>query len=216
MLAQFRPALLLTLVLTAVTGLVYPFTVTVLAQMLFHSKANGSLITRDGHVIGSRLIGQNFAAPQYFHGRPSATGSNSYNAAGSGGSNWGPTNPDLAKRISNDAVAYRTANGVRGNLSSDALTTAGSGLDPEVSPANALLRVKRVARARHCSEQQLESLVNSHVQGRGLAVFGEPRVNVLELNLALDQSFPFTNYCNFLVVIGHSGNDETSLWRPGQ
>lgn len=182
----------MTLVLTVLTGLLYPGIVTVLAQTLFHQKANGSLITRDGHVIGSRLIGQNFAAPGYFHARPSAAGANGYDAAASSGSNLGPTNPDLAKRIDKDAAAYRTANSVQGTLPSDAVTASGSGLDPDISPANAFLQVGRVARSRHCSQQKLEALVYSHIQRRDLVLFGEPRVNVLELNLAVDQSFPFT------------------------
>lgn len=190
MLAQLKPALFMTLVLTVLTGLIYPFSVTALAQVLFYEKANGSLITRNGILIGSKLIGQNFTSPEYFHGRPSAAGVSGYDATASGGSNLGPTNPVLVKRLQTDSSAYRIANGLEGRLPADAVTASASGLDPEISPANALLQVERVARVRHSTQQQVEALVRSHVQGRVWAVLGEPRVNVLELNLALDESFP--------------------------
>jgi K+-transporting ATPase ATPase C chain len=190
MLAQLKTALFMTLLLTVLTGLIYPFGVTALAQVLFHEEANGSLITRNGNLIGSKLIGQNFTSPEYFHGRPSAAGVSGYDATASGGSNLGPTNPALAKRLNADSRAYRTANGVDGRLPADAVTASASGLDPEISPANALLQVERVARARHSAKKQVEALVRSHIQDRDLAVLGEPRVNVLELNLALDESFP--------------------------
>jgi potassium-transporting ATPase KdpC subunit len=190
MLAQLKTALFMTLLLTVLTGLIYPFGVTALAQVLFHEEANGSLITRNGNLIGSKLIGQNFTSPEYFHGRPSAAGVGGYDATASGGSNLGPRNPTLAKRLNTDSRAYRTANGVDGPLPADAVTASASGLDPEISPANALLQVERVARARHSANKQVEALVRSRIQDRDLAVLGEPRVNVLELNLALDESFP--------------------------
>lgn len=194
MFSQLKPALLMTVVLTALTGLIYPFTVTGLAQALFPDKANGSLIAWNGNIVGSKLIGQKFTRPEYFHGRPSAAGINGYDATASGGSNLGPTNPNLVKRLSKDAAAYRTANGVNGRLPADAVTASASGLDPEISPANALLQVGRIARARHLNEQQVKALVEAHIQGRDLGVLGEPRVNVLELNLALDKRFPFRRY----------------------
>ena len=190
MFSQIRPALLMTLALTVLTGLIYPLAVTGFAQILFHRQANGSLVTRNGAVIGSELIGQNFAANQYFHPRPSAAGSNGYDATASGGSNLGPSNPDLAKRLKGDAATYRTANSVSGPIPADAITTSGSGLDPDITPANARLQVTRVAQARHANPEQIKSLVDSHIKGRDLGVLGEPRVNVLELNLALDKSFP--------------------------
>lgn len=187
MFAQLRPALLMTLVLTALTGLLYPFAVTGVSQLLFHQQANGSLITKNGVIVGSRLVGQTFTGAQYFHPRPSAAG-NGYDATASGGSNLGPTNPDLAKRLATDAAAYRTANGVTGPIPSDAITTSASGLDPDISPANAMLQVRRVANARHADAAQVASLVKQHIEERDLGLFGEPRVNVLELNLALDQT----------------------------
>lgn len=190
MFAQLRPAILMTLVLTVLTGLLYPLGVTGVSQILFHDQANGSLVTKNGRVIGSRLIGQNFAAPEYFHPRPSAAGSNGYDASASSGSNLGPTNPDLAKRLKKDGDAYRADTGSKTPLPADAITASGSGLDPDITPANAFLQTERVAQARHADPDKLHALVQSHVLGRQLGFLGEPRVNVLELNLALDQQFP--------------------------
>ena len=190
MFSQLKPAILMTIALTVITGLIYPLAVTGAAQVLFHHQANGSLITRNGAVIGSSLIAQSFTKPEYFHPRPSAAGSNGYDPTSSGGSNLGPTNPDLAKRLQKDAAAYRSDNQSGGLIPADAITASGSGLDPDISPANALTQVHRVARARGASEGDVESFVRDRIQGRQLGVFGEPRVNVLELNLALDQRFP--------------------------
>jgi K+-transporting ATPase ATPase C chain len=190
MFAQLRPAILMTLVLTVLTGLLYPLGVTGVSQILFHDQANGSLVTKNGRVIGSRLIGQNFAAPEYFHPRPSAAGSNGYDASASSGSNLGPTNPDLAKRLKKDGDGYRADTGSKTPLPADAITASGSGLDPDITPANAFLQTERVAQARHADPDKLHALVQSHVLGRQLGFLGEPRVNVLELNLALDQQFP--------------------------
>jgi potassium-transporting ATPase KdpC subunit len=190
MLSQLRPALLITLVLTVLTGLVYPLTVTGLAQVFFRRQANGSLVTRNGSVVGSKLIGQNFTGEHYFHPRPSAAGAKGYDASASGGSNLGPTNPDLEKRLRKDASAYRLTNAVTGPVPADALTTSASGLDPDISPANARLQIARVARARHADPQQVASLMEEEIRGRDWGVFGEPRVNVLQLNLALDERFP--------------------------
>jgi K+-transporting ATPase ATPase C chain len=188
MLREFRPAILITFVLTILTGILYPLAVTGIAQTMFHRQANGSLIERDGKVIGSELIGQNFAKPEYFHPRPSQ---NSYDAANSGGSNLGPTNPALADRLKKDGEAFRKDNpDYTGPIPADAITASGSGLDPEISPANALAQAGRVARARGASTDNVQSLVNAAVQGRDLGVLGEPRVNVLKLNIALDQAYP--------------------------
>jgi potassium-transporting ATPase KdpC subunit len=190
MLAQIRPALLMTIVLVALTGLIYPLGLTAVTQVLFHGKANGSLVSRNGAVVGSALIGQGFAGLAYFHPRPSAAGSNGYDATASGGSNLGPTNPDLAKRLAKDAAAYRSDNGVTGPLPADAVTASASGLDPDISPANAMLQVNRIAKARKATAAQLTALVQGNTEGRQLGIFGEPRVNVLKLNLALDSQFP--------------------------
>jgi K+-transporting ATPase ATPase C chain len=190
MLSQIKPALLMTLVLTVLTGLIYPLAVTGFSQVLFHRTANGSLVTRNGVVVGSTLIAQNFSKPEYFHPRPSAAGTNGYDATASSGSNLGPTNPDLAKRLQKDSAAYRAENQVTGPIPSDAITTSGSGLDPDISPANALLQARRVAHARNVSDDEMQTLVQAHVQQRQLGLLGEARVNVLELNLALDERFP--------------------------
>ena len=190
MFSEMRPAILMTLWLTVLTGLIYPLAVTGAAQALFHRQANGSLLERDGHVIGSRLIGQNFGKPIYFHPRPSAAGTG-YDAASSGGSNLGPTNPALAERLAKDAAQFRKDNPTfRDAIPADAITASGSGLDPEITPANALAQVARVAEARGTGAAAVERLVAERTQGRVLGVLGEPRVNVLELNLALDQTFP--------------------------
>jgi K+-transporting ATPase ATPase C chain len=191
MLSELKPAILITIVFTIITGIAYPLAVTGLSQTLFHRQANGSLIERNGVVIGSELIGQNFAKPEYFHPRPSAAGMNGYDATASGGSNLGPTNPALADRLTKDAAQFRKDNpDYTGPIPSDAITASGSGLDPEITPANALAQAARVAKARGVSEDTVVGLINSNTQGRDLAVLGEPRVNVLKLNLKLDETAP--------------------------
>ncbi len=191
MLSEFKPAILITIVLTVLTGILYPLAMTGIAQGLFHKQANGSLIERNGTVIGSELIGQNFAKPEYFHPRPSAAGMNGYDATSSGGSNLGPTNPALNDRLTKDAAQFRKDNpDFAGPIPADAITASGSGLDPQISPANALAQASRVAQARQASKDAVENLIRANTQGRDLGVLGEPRVNVLALNLALDQAFP--------------------------
>jgi K+-transporting ATPase ATPase C chain len=190
-LSELKPAILITIVLTILTGILYPLAMTGVAQALFHKQANGSLIVRNGTVIGSEIIGQNFTKPEYFHPRPSAAGSNGYDATASGGSNLGPTNPALADRLNKDAAQFRKDNpDFSGPIPADAITTSASGLDPEISPANALAQAARVAQARQASKDAVENLIRANTQQRDLGVLGEPRVNVLKLNLALDQSFP--------------------------
>ncbi len=188
MLKELKPAILITFVLTIITGILYPLAVTGIAQTIFHKQANGSLIERDGKVIGSEIIGQNFTKPEYFHPRPSQ---NSYDAANSGGSNLGPTNPALADRLKKDAAQFRKDNpDYTGPIPADAITTSASGLDPEISPANALAQAGRVAQARGASMDAVRNLVEANTQQRDLGVLGEPRVNVLKLNVALDQAYP--------------------------
>src|SRR5262245_38777660 len=184
-----RTALLMVLVLTLLLGIVYPLIMTGVAQVLFPTQANGSLV-RDssGKVIGSAILAQNFTQPQYFHPRPSAAGSDGYDATSSGGSNLGPTNQKLIDAVKQRADAYREENGLAADalVPVDAVTTSASGLDPDISPANALLQASRVAKARGLSEDQVRNLVNQYTEGRTLGILGEPRVNVLKLNLALD------------------------------
>ena len=185
---QLRPAIVLTLVLCVITGLVYPGIVTGLAQVLFPHQANGSLITgADGTVIGSELIGQQFSRPEYFHPRPSAAGGG-YDDTLSAGTNLGPTSVKLADTLVMQAVdsAVKNEGAVKGTIPSDMATSSGSGLDPHISPANAFLQVGRVARARHADSAAVRALVQQHIEGRQFGFFGEPRVNVLRLNLALD------------------------------
>lgn len=186
---HLRTAALMVVVLTVLLGIVYPLIMTGISQVLFPSQANGSLI-RDssGSVIGSALLAQNFTQPQYFHPRPSAAGSDGYDATASGGSNLGPTNQKLIDAVKDRADAYRDENGLAADAAVpvDAVTASASGLDPDISPANALLQASRVARARGISEDQVRGLVNQSTEGRTLGVLGEPRVNVLKLNLALD------------------------------
>jgi K+-transporting ATPase ATPase C chain len=191
MLSELRPAILITIVFTILTGILYPLGVTGAAQALFPHQANGSLVTKSGNVIGSALIGQNFAKPDYFHSRPSAAGANGYDAANSGGSNLGPTNPALSDRLAKDAAQFRKDNpDYSGTIPADAITTSASGLDPEISPANALAQARRVAKARGVTEDSIRSLVGAAIQTRELGVLGEPRVNVLKLNMALDEHLP--------------------------
>jgi K+-transporting ATPase ATPase C chain len=186
-----RPAVVLTLLLCLITGFLYPGLVTALAQVLFPAQADGSLITRDGRVIGSALIGQGFAGPGYFHPRPSAAGEG-YDATASAGTNKGPTDARLADTLIAGAVerAVEEDGLERGNVPSDMATASGSGLDPHISPANAAAQVARVARTRGMSEAEVAALVARHTEGRQFGVLGEPRVNVLLLNLALDKGGP--------------------------
>jgi potassium-transporting ATPase KdpC subunit len=186
MIRQFLPALKMTLLMTVLTGLLYPALITGFARLVFPHQAAGSLIERDGHVVGSELIGQKFTKPEYFHGRPSAAG-DGYDAANSSGSNLGPTSKKLADRVKADAEAFRKENPTAiGPLPADLLTSSASGLDPDISPASAYLQIDRVAAARKVSAQQIRTIVDAHIQGRQLGFLGEPRVNVVKLNLALD------------------------------
>jgi K+-transporting ATPase ATPase C chain len=190
---EARAALSVTLLLALLAGGIFPILVVGLGQLVFPEQADGSLLRdSDGQVIGSELIGQRFQGPQYFQGRPSAAGADGYDAAASSGLNLGPTNAELAATISERAQAYRIENALGNDveLPADALTTSASGLDPHISAANAFLQVSRVALARGISETAVRALVETHMQGRVLGFFGEPRVNVLILNLALDGSAP--------------------------
>ena len=185
---QIKPALMMFLVLTILTGVVYPLTVTGLAQLSFSHQANGSLIMRNGTVIGSELIGQYFDAPQYFWGRPSATSPFPYNAASSAGSNLGPANPALAQAVTARIAALKAADPRNDRpIPVDLVTASGSGLDPHISPASATYQVSRVARARGLQDEVVRQLVTGYTEGRQLGVVGESRVNVLLLNLALDE-----------------------------
>jgi len=177
-------AFLMTIVTTVLLGVAYPLVMTGISQLIFPGKANGQLLVRDGKVIGSRIIGQPFAGPGYFHSRPSAAG-NGYDAAHSGGSNLGPTNRKLIQRVIQEASALETQN-PGAPVPVDLVTTSASGLDPDITPAAAYFQVPRVARERHLPEDQVRTMVRTHIQHRQFGVLGEPRVNVLELNLALD------------------------------
>jgi potassium-transporting ATPase KdpC subunit len=187
---QLRPAIMVTLVLMVITGLVYPGVVTVIAQLLFPRQANGSLLVANGRVVGSELIGQSFARAEYFHPRPSAAG-NGYDDTLSSGSNKGPTDLKLADTLIAQAVdsAVKLDGAVRGRVPADLATRSGSGLDPHISPASALLQVNRVARARGLDPQTVRTLVERHIEGRQFGFLGERRVNVLLLNVALDSAF---------------------------
>lgn len=196
MLSQLRPAIVMIVLFTALTGLAYPLAITGVAQLIMSDKANGSLIERDGKVIGSSLIGQNFASDRYFHGRPSATTGPDpadssktvdapYNASNSMGSNLGPTSKKLVDRV-NSAIEAEFAAGRIDVVAADAVTTSASGLDPHVSPQFALAQVPAVAKARNLPEGKVRTLVDEQVEERFAGVIGEPRVNVLRLNLALD------------------------------
>jgi K+-transporting ATPase ATPase C chain len=197
MLREIRPALVVLVALTLITGLAYPLAMTGIAEVLFPRQAQGSLIEQDGKVVGSALIGQVFTDDKYFHGRPSATTAPDpndstktvpapYNAANSGGSNLGPSNKALIDRVQGDIDKLKQEN-ASAPVPADLVTTSASGLDPEISPAAAYFQVPRVAKARNLAEDRLRQLVSDHIEGRFLGLLGEPRVNVLLLNLALDQ-----------------------------
>src|SRR5260370_136559 len=188
---QLLPGLRMMLVMTVLTGLIYPLAVTGLCQVLFRDKANGSLITVNGQVIGSELIGQNFTKPEYFQPRPSAAGNEGYDATASGGSNLGPTNKKLIDRVQASVDKFHKENpGYSGPIPADLLTASGSGLDPHISPASAEAQAERIAKARAASVDQIRSLIASHTEGRDLGFLGEPRVNVFLLNLDLDRTLP--------------------------
>src|SRR4029450_5860123 len=198
MLREIRPAILILVLLTAITGVVYPLAMTAVAGEIFPKHAQGSLIEKDGKVIGSALIGQEVKTDKYFHGRPSATSapdpadstktvSAPYNAANSGGSNLGPTSKALNDRVKEDVEKLKAENS-SATVPADLVTTSGSGLDPDISPEGALFQVPRIAKARNLPEARVRELVTEHIQGRMAGLLGEPHVNVLALNLALDEA----------------------------
>jgi len=187
---QVWPAIAMTLVLCVITGLIYPGVVTGLAQVLFPRQANGSLVVLNGRVVGSALISQPFTRPEYFHPRPSAAGTG-YDASASSATNKGPTDAKLADTLIAQAVesAVKNDGAIKGHIPADMVTSSASGLDPDISPANARLQVSRVARARGVPEAQIAGIVARHIQARQFGFFGEPRVNVLLLNIAVDSAF---------------------------
>lgn len=181
-------SIMLLIVFSVFTGLLYPLAISGIAQLIFPHQANGSLIYKDGQVIGSSLIGQQFSDPKYFHGRPSSAGETGYDATSSSASNLGPTNKLLIEKVKKLAQQVRKENGLKSNTAvpSDLITSSASGLDPDISIDAALIQIPRIAKARNISEEKLKNLVNEHIAGRQLGILGEPRVNVLELNIALD------------------------------
>jgi K+-transporting ATPase ATPase C chain len=194
-LRQLRPALIVLLLFTVVAGIVYPLVVTGIGQVAFNHEVNGSLITRNGQVVGSELLGQNFTGTAYFHPRPSAAGANGYDGSASSGSNLGPLNPDLLSAVADRVAAYRQENGLAADalVPVDAVTASGSGLDPDISVANALLQAGRVAQARGLDVAAVHTMIDEHTDGRVLGVFGVPAVNVVGLNLALDAATGSSN-----------------------
>lgn len=188
--SDFRAALISMALFTAICGVLYPLLVTGIAQGVFSDQANGSIVYRDGQAVGSSLVGQNFSGAEYFHPRPSAAGADGYDAAASSGSNLGPSSQALVDRVTESLATVRQENGLASDapVPVDAVTASASGLDPHISPAYADLQVARVARERGMSEDDVRSLVEEHTEGSTLVVMGEPRVNVLTLNLALDES----------------------------
>jgi potassium-transporting ATPase KdpC subunit len=190
MLSEIRPAIVSTLLLTLVLGVIYPLVITGVAAAAFPFQAGGSLLRDDkGQVIGSALIAQGFAKDEYLHPRPSAAGSNGYDASASSGSNYGPLNPDLAKRVKGDAGTLRASTGHQ-EIPDDAITTSGSGLDPDVSPAYALVQADRIAKARGASPDAVRKIISAHVEQPALGFLGQPHVNVLMTNRALDSTLP--------------------------
>ena len=190
MLTDIRPALVSTVLFTVLLGVAYPLAITGVAKVAFPYQAGGSLLhDASGQVIGSALIGQGFAKDEYLHPRPSAAGSNGYDASASSGSNYGPLNPDLAKRVKGDAAALRASTG-RAEIPDDAITTSGSGLDPDISPAYARLQAERIAKARGVSADEVSKVIAAHVEQPALGFLGQPHVNVLMTNRALDAVLP--------------------------
>jgi K+-transporting ATPase ATPase C chain len=185
---NIRPAFLMMVILTALTGFIYPGVVTALCRVLFPRQSRGSLVVRNGAIVGSELIGQDFTKPGYFHPRPSAAG-HGYDPMASGGSNLGPANPRLVEKAGRAAERFRAENGLRGAVPADAATTSASGLDPHISPATAEAQVERVASARKLSTGQVSRVLADNTEGRTFGFLGEPRVNVLKLNLALDRQY---------------------------
>jgi len=183
-------AILYTIVTTVIFGVLYPFVVTGAAQLLFHNKANGQIIEQNGQIVGSHIIGQPFTAPGYFHSRPSAAG-NGYDAGNSSGSNYAPTNKKLVDRVAGDAATLQTDN-PSAEIPVDLVTASGSGLDPHITPAGAEFQVARIAHERNLSETTVRQLIDRHTEGRQFGFLGEPRVNVLELNLDLDRTAPLS------------------------
>ncbi|MGB7553878.1 MAG: potassium-transporting ATPase subunit KdpC [Candidatus Korobacteraceae bacterium] len=185
---NLKIAILMTIVTTVLLGIIYPLVVTGLAQVMFHDKANGQLISRDGVIVGSRIIGQGFSGAAYLHSRPSAAG-NGYDATNSNGSQYGPTNQKLIDRVNADVARLHAENPSQ-PVPVDLVTTSASGLDPDITPAAAEFQLARIAHERGASEQQIRDIIRRHTEGRQLGLLGEPRVSVLEVNLELDRQFP--------------------------
>ncbi len=186
---NFITSILYTAIATVLLGVIYPLAVTGLAQMLAKDQANGQLIKKDGVTVGSRILAQPFSSARYFHARPSAAGTNGFDATNSGGTNWGPTNQKLIDRIKNETAALQSENPEK-PVPVDLVTASGSGLDPHITPAAAEFQIARVAKARGITEDEIRKVVTAHTELRQFGFLGEPRVNVLELNLALDEIYP--------------------------